>query len=382
VRVSHVADAEHRHRVLAIHTDSFGGFGGIAKYNRDLLTALCEDPNIIEVVGIPRMAGSALGPLPPSLTLDCDGIRGIGRFIRTAFSRALRDRPFDIVFCGHINHAPLGWLLAKIAGARWILQLHGIEAWQPHSNPLVRYFAGRADAILSVSQITAGRFQSWRNAPAERLHVVPLALDANEFGPGPKSSVLIHRYNLEGKTIIMTFGRLAGAERSKGFDEVLEALPALREARPDLVYLIAGVGEDRRRLEAKAALLGVADAVVFTGLVEESEKVDLYRLADAYVMPSHGEGFGYVLLEAMACGVPVIASTLDGGREAVRNGMLGMLVDPNDRQALVRSCLAAIDLPKAVPEGFEFFRPERYRLQIQEVVANILALNSARSETT
>jgi len=92
----------------------------------------------------------------------------------------------------------------------------------------------------------------------------------------------------------MTFGRLAGLDRQKGFDEVLEVLTELLKSHPDLVYLIVGDGPDRQRLQAKAQALGVSAAVVFAGRIAEDEKVDHYRLADLYVMPSRGEGFGIV----------------------------------------------------------------------------------------
>jgi hypothetical protein len=82
------------------------------------------------------------------------------------------------------------------------------------------------------------------------------------------------------------------------------------------------------RLEEKANSLGLSDKVVFTGRISESEKVAHYNLADAYVMPSTGEGFGIVLIEAAACGVPVVGSRVDGSREALLDGRLGHLVDP------------------------------------------------------
>ena len=76
--------------------------------------------------------------------------------------------------------------------------------------------------------------------------------------------------------------------------------------------------------------LDLNSRVVFTGFIPESEKADHYRLADAYAMPSWGEGFGFVFLEAMACGVPVVASAIDGGKEAVLDGKLGFVVNRRD----------------------------------------------------
>src|SRR5439155_2564410 len=99
---------------------------------------------------------------------------------------------------------------------------------------------------------------------------------------------------------------------------------------PNVVYVVCGEGPDRSRLERKAVGLGVRDRVVFTGFIPEALKADYYRLADAYVMPSRGEGFGIVFLEAMACGIPVMGSRLDGSREALLDGELGVLVNPDD----------------------------------------------------
>jgi glycosyltransferase involved in cell wall biosynthesis len=125
---------------------------------------------------------------------------------------------------------------------------------------------------------------------------------------------------LQSSKVILTVGRLIGQERYKGFDEVIEIMPQLVKRFPNLKYLIVGDGPDRPRLEAKAVALGVSDNVVFSGYVAESEKVAHYNLADVYVMPSFGEGFGIVLIEAAACGVPVVGSWADGSCKALLDG--------------------------------------------------------------
>lgn len=72
----------------------------------------------------------------------------------------------------------------------------------------------------------------------------------------------------------------------------------------------------------------MTERVIFAGRIAEKEKAEHYRLADVYVMPSSGEGFGIVYLEALACGIPVIGSKIDGSRDALREGQLGLLVNP------------------------------------------------------
>ena len=109
---------------------------------------------------------------------------------------------------------------------------------------------------------------------------------------------LVARYGLDGKRVLLTLGRVVAAERYKGFDEVLEVLPDLA-ARHRLRHRRRRQ-RSSRACSSKAARLGVADRVVFTGFFPSDEKADLYSLADVYVMPSRGEGFGFVFLEAMA----------------------------------------------------------------------------------
>src|SRR5262249_52354555 len=149
----------------------------------------------------------------------------------------------------------------------------------------------------------------------------------SKFSTGPKPDNLVTHYGLSGYRVILTLARLAASERYKGIDEVLNLMPALVEEIPNLVYVIAGDGDDRPRLEAKVRKLGMNGRVVFTGYIPEEEKAAHFRLADAFVMPGRGEGFGIVYLEALACGIPVVASKLDAGREAVLDGQLGLIVN-------------------------------------------------------
>jgi glycosyltransferase involved in cell wall biosynthesis len=256
---------------------------------------------------------------------------------------------------------PLAGVAARLLAAPCLLWIHGIEAWQPSSRRLANRMLSRMTAVVAVSEYTRQRFLSWSGRPPETVLLLPNAIHAARFGPGSKNAGLAKRYALEGRTVLLTLGRLAADEPGKGFDQVLELLPRLARRIPDVVYVIAGDGDDRARLERKAHRLGVDNRVVFTGAVPEQEKADLYRLADVYVMPSRGEGFGFVFLEAMACGVPVVASRVDGSREAVRGGELGLLVDPSSPAEIEAAVLQALQLPRQVPKGLEYFAFERFR---------------------
>jgi glycosyltransferase involved in cell wall biosynthesis len=130
----------------------------------------------------------------------------------------------------------------------------------------------------------------------------------------------------------------------------------------DIVYVIAGGGNDFPRMQRRANELGIADRIVFTGLFPESEKADLYTLADLFVMPSRGEGFGFVFLEALASGVPVIGSKLDGGRDALMDGELGLLVDPTNPAEVRSAILEALENGhRSIPDRLEHFSFPRFR---------------------
>jgi len=361
-------------RFLSFVTDAYGGHGGIALYNRDLLRALCSFPGCARVVAFPRTMSNAAEAMPDKLTYIDSAAGGKLRYLATAFRVLRGDRSHDVVVCGHINLLPLAWVVSGLLDVPLVLFIYGIDAWKPTRSALANFLATRIRWVVSISDITARKFHAWVPSKTQHLRVLPNAIHPEWYGPGARSEALLERYGLKGKTVLMTLGRLVSVERYKGFDEALEVLPDIATQLPDVAYLVVGDGSDRARLEEKAGALGVADRVVFTGNVPEAEKADHYRLADVYVMPSQGEGFGFVLLEAMACGIPVIASKVDGGREAVRDGQLGMLVDPGDREELKRAIFAALATPRGVvPSGLEHFSFDNFEARAHALFGQVLA---------
>lgn len=360
-------------RVLVLTTDAFGGRGGIAKYNRDLLEAICLHPAVSELVAIPRGVPDALEPLPPKLTFVSERAGSKRGFLAAAAKQIWTSRSFDLVVCGHINLLAAAAALAWLHRARLILWVYGIDVWRPPPSRLAAWACAHLDGFGSISRITANRFRSWAPLDGKREWIVPNAIELDRFSPGPKSDVLLERYGLRGKTVIATLARLVATERMKGVDELLDALPRLLRARGDLVYLVIGDGSDRVRLEQKARALGIAESVVFTGRISEQEKADHYRLADVYAMPSRGEGFGFVFLEAMASGVAVVASSSDGGREAVRDGALGTLVDPANQEDLVRGIEEALGKPRGVvPAGLEYFAFKNFTSRVHAFLDDVM----------
>ncbi len=356
-------------RVLTLLTDAFGGQGGIALYNRDLLAALCAHPRCEEVVAIPRLMPHRCEEYPDKLTYVTGGLGGKLRYMATVVRTVLGNPRFDLIVCAHINLLPIAYVVRWWISAPLLLEIYGIDAWKPTGSRLSNHLVGKVDACVSISGVTKRYFLGWADVPDSRVFILPNAVHPERYGPESKSAGLLARYGLHGKTVLMTLGRLAATERYKGFDELLELLPDLCKEIPGIAYLIVGDGTDRRRLEAKAASLCVADRVVFSGFIPEAEKADHYRLADVYVMPSSGEGFGFAFLEAMACGIPVVASKVDGSREAVREGELGILVDPGNRDEIKAAILEAVKGPRGkVPAGLDYFSFENFTSRLYGVV--------------
>jgi glycosyltransferase involved in cell wall biosynthesis len=361
--------------VLFLCTDAFGGRGGIAQFNRDLCHALTADPLSATITTLPRVSPvEDLGVLPDGLTYRTDAAGSKLSYAFNVLRSTLNAQrsTLDVVICGHINLLPVAALSAWWQNAPLGLIIHGIEAWAPHSSPLVRWSLPYVNTFVSVSQHTLDRFSEWAPLSNEQCRVIPDCINLDVYEPGPKRSDLLERYDLHDRTILLTLSRLSSEEQYKGHDEILEVLPDLARENPHLSYLVCGDGDDRPRLKRKAEQLGVEDRTVFAGYVPEEEKEDHYRLADAFVMPGRGEGFGIVYLEAMACGIPVVASSADASREAVRDGQLGAVVNPDDPGDIRRGIRKALDADRSVPDGLEYFSYSAFQRRWQQVVRKLM----------
>ena len=348
-------------RIAALVPEAFGGRGGIALYDSDLLMALCDLDECEQVTVLPRLVRDAIpAGVPEKLDFRVDAARGGASFVAQWLRLLSTARHYDLILCGHINLLPFAEALRRRAGAPLVLVIYGIDAWQAPGRRINARLAGTVDAVISISDFTRRRFTAWAGLAEEKLFLLPNAFHPQHYGSGDKPTYLQERYGLSGCRVILTLGRLLAAERYKGVDEVLELMPALLRDDDTVRYLVVGDGNDRPRLEAKAIDLGVASRVVFAGWIDEAEKADHYRLADAFVMAGRGEGFGFVFLEAMACGAPVVASRLDGSREAVLDGKLGLLADPDDRDELHAAIAQALASLRQVPEGLEYFHYSRF----------------------
>lgn len=306
--------------MLAVVTDAFGGRGGIAQYNRDFLGALAETGAVSSITVLPRQAPDPL-LLPERIEQTPARLGWIGYSIAALRTALLR--PVDLVFCGHLFMAPLAALITRLKGAKLIVQSHGIEAW-PRPSRAQRAALEAADLVLCVSRHTRSAVLSWASIAPERVLVLPDTVrEAFSPGDGSKQRAALA---LEGKRVLLTVGRMDPRERYKGHDRVIAAISNLVAKGYDICYLVVGEGDDRSRLETLARDAGVNERVRFLGRVGVQTLVEIYRMADLFVMPSTREGFGVAFLEAMASGTSALGLSVAGATDALGDGQLGTLV--------------------------------------------------------
>jgi glycosyltransferase involved in cell wall biosynthesis len=332
-------------KVLALVSDAFGGHGGIALYNRNVLSALCEHPQRPEVVAIPRLVPHALEPLPENLEFRVAARGSKVRFVLEAARAFAAHRRFDVVVASHVNLLPVAEAVRSACGARLVLFVYGIDAWSERDR-LTRVLVERVDACVSIRDYTLERMAEWARLDGVRRYVLPNAIHLERYGRGERRADLVARYGLAGKRVLLTLGRLD--DPNFGFDEIIEVMPDLVREDPSLVYLVVGGGPHERRLADKARSLGVAEHVVFSGKIDDADKADHYRLADAFAMPgSHPTGFDryplrFVFLEAMACGLPVVASRPEELRSDADSPLPNLYVDPTDKADLKAGLMKAL----------------------------------------
>jgi phosphatidyl-myo-inositol dimannoside synthase len=355
-------------KLLALVTDAFGELGGIARFNRDLLTALSEGEGANHIVVVPRHGKANPSELPIAVKQLASADKY--PFVVAALRAAIIEGPFDAVFCGHIHLAPLAASIAALLRRPLWLQLHGMEAWGPLSR-LQRLAAERATLVTAVSRYTRRRFLQLTRIDPFRVRVLPNTIGAG-FSPGPKPDYLLDRHKLRGRQVLLTVGRLIAAERGKGHDRMLQVLPELLKTHPKLVYLVVGDGDDRKRFEKLAMQAGFSRVVLFAGPVPSEELGDYYRLADVFVMPSTQEGFGIVFLEAAASGLAVIGGNSDGTVDALGDGAIGRMVDPVDGTQLAEAIRVALARGGVDPAQVHRFRFGNFALHLRNLIATRL----------
>jgi glycosyltransferase involved in cell wall biosynthesis len=358
--------------ILSVHGDVHG-IGGLQDHTSDLARGLMTEGHAVDVISARH---------PHGLTHDVrDGVRwwfvdavphwmdpAWRRLSCETFATLHRERPFDVVhgqassalelvrrrvhrrvavvtmFHGNfVGLARAAWLRALTGRSlrRALAEAKGVTVLCRNHFPNGNWYRFReCEAIVPSRQQLKPTCRSHRLDPA-RVHVVPNGVDTSVFRPSADRAESRRLLGLGQEPLFASAGRL---NREKGFQHAIAALAALGNGCASARLLIVGDGEERSRLEFLTRSLGVEERVLFTGRQPPRSVAAYLAAADAFVLPTERDEAGpRVLPQAMACGLPVIASGIGGITEVVdRPGKNGLLIPAGDVPALVEAMRAVL----------------------------------------
>ena len=302
--------------------------GGIEKYNHDLKESisLC-DADI-------RLVQRKQGGLAQKIL-----------FLLKIAGKLLSNK-FDYVVCGHLYFSSVPLLINLLFGTKYSISIYGIEAIRI-TNFLHRLALNKADKVIVISEYTKSLISNQFTLPDHAYVYLPSSIDENIFNIQEDKALLKKKYGLEGRLVILTLSRLSSDEE-KGQDRVLKAFDKIANKDGKIKYVMAGPGEDKRVDKVLHENVNLKGNVIQMGSVTPHQQVELYNLCDLFILPSKNEGFGIVFIEALSCGVPIIASDGFGCREALLGGKLGHLVDPDDIDAIASKITSVLQSVKGI----------------------------------
>jgi len=341
------------------------GSGGIAELSRQVFKALVEmhHKKLIRLE-VHVLEGS--GPQADD-ELFSDKARCKSRWYggnRWKFALSLIRAKSDVQLLDHVGLARLPGLIPIPSRRNFVLLIHGVEIWNSERADYLRS-ARKARLLIANSGYTAQKVRArYPDLPEIRVcwpgkdqvepnlnsNLQPVNKCAGLDGIGPHAMLIV--------------GRLSAAQRHKGHDHLIEAMPFILQTVPDAQLVIAGAGDDRDRLELKAKQLNVAENVVFTGWLDDAQLNSLYSQCALFVMPSEGDGFGLVFLEAMLHRLPCVGLKASAAAEIFADGQSGILVDREDRHGMAGQ-LSGLLLDEARRKQLGKAGYERYRDEFQ-----------------
>lgn len=351
---------------LFLYLSSFGKAGGIEKVNKIVMASL--DPQ----EGFHAEAYGLHDDLMDSRYFQRGYFKGFSgarfAFLKTLF---IESRKYDRIIIGHLNLAPAAWLMClRNRSLKIVVIVHGIEAWGVQKR-FSKWLLNKAGTIVSVSDFTRQQLIKKSGINGDKIKVLHNCLDPFFLAPSIRirKSYLKERYKInDGDKVLMTITRMNKYEKYKGYDQVLQAIAGFPEAeRKSIKYILAGKADkpEADRIRTLIDKYHIKEQVIIPGFIEDDELMDHYLLGDVFILPSKKEGFGIVLIEAVASGIPVIAGNCDGSVEALQHGVLGQLIDPDDIDVI----------QKALRKVFFTINDEKHKI-VSDTVNQTLALKT------
>jgi glycosyltransferase involved in cell wall biosynthesis len=318
------------------------GFGGIQQASRQLVCALqnilARRNGALDLLGLNDPTG------PQTLTLERNTIHFQGfdrakfRFVLRALGLATKHP--KILIAAHPNLAqPAAWMKKLTPETKTIVLCHGVDVWEPLPPPRRKALLA-ADVALVPSSYTAKKLQEIQNFPASKIRILPWPINAEmlQRTTAAKRATLIPPPDFPSGRVVLAVGRWDSKEKYKGADDLIRALAQLTQLFPEVQLALVGRGDDIPRLKSIAAEQNVSGSVHFLENVAENDQLAAcYAHSEVFALPSTGEGFGIVFLEAMAFGLPVVGANAGGVTDIVQSGTNGVLVPPKNPEALTQA---------------------------------------------
>jgi len=367
--------------------------GGIANYGHELAVQFSKRAR----VHVLSRKLSGMEDFDQSLPYKITRIRTphSGLLSFPLFARALRKlirlQPPDAIFCPmwFPDGAASRWALRK-APIPYFVAAHGTEVFEDFTGMkngvktlLLRRLRPKvfqqAEKIFPVSHYTRQALLGEASGIENKIITVNNGVNPVIFKRTALKSNVEAKYRPHNERILLTVTRLYPY---KGVDRMLESLPEISRSVPGVKYVVVGVGPDLPRLQKLTARLGLQAQVCFSGRLELSEIVELYNLADLFVLlsreePPDVEGFGLVFLEAAACGLPSVGGRSGGIPEAIDEGKSGWLVDPCNTHEIAATIIDLLKSPEKLERASEFCLatapPKTWEQAADKILKEILA---------
>jgi len=313
--------------------------GGLAQFSRCVLGALATSSRLERLTGwglLDSQQGAAwlranyLAGARRAGNVEVRGFSGSRGQLARAFLGAHRE--YDLVMFLHIGVGRLSVLRPLDATTLWLV---GVEV-RRSLNWLERFALRRAGPLFSISRFSSDEMLRHNPTLPAASTVVHLCTEPDEPWTGGRPEGPPEYVSATRKPAVMIVARQAASERYKGHDQLILGWPRVLARVSNAELWIVGTGDDQARLEALAESVGVVERVLFFGKVSHEKLLELYGSARVFAMPSSGEGFGLVFVEAMRFGLPCVCSR-DSAAEIVVDQETGLVVDQNP-EAVAQAC--------------------------------------------
>jgi phosphatidyl-myo-inositol dimannoside synthase len=335
-------DAKPKKRIVGLFTELLG-HGGVQEAGRHTAASLtqyarrCHSSVCCLSLNDPRRDHSLLFDHSEILFLGCQRskINFVASALRT--TGAFSTGETRLVVAGHPNLAPIA-LACKyvIPRTKTIVICHGVEVWS-RLPPLRHGALINSDYVLAPSYYTMEKLITVQSIPRDKIRLLPWPLSEDFLCMANDPAALAMPAGFPQGRVLLTVGRWAASERYKGADELIRSVATLCQEEDNLQLVVVGGGDDIPRLRQVAADHSIANRVHFLGILSRENLAACYAHAEIFALPSTGEGFGLVFLEAMAFGKALVAAAAGGAIDLIEDRASGLLVPPGDQEALVRA---------------------------------------------